>query len=93
MADPLKPHVLEEIDRSRALLIGLSGGGASVADSMARVVVAIRSVRPEAYVLIAGQIVREMPDAVRLMGADALATDAVHAELKLRVLAGFIERG
>ncbi|MDF1726751.1 MAG: cobalamin-dependent protein [Sulfitobacter sp.] len=64
--------VLKAIMASDHHLIGISGAGEHSLESLAKLVLAIRFVRPRAYVLVSGNIVNTSPDKLALMDLDSM---------------------
>ena len=66
-------ELIEEIRESKSLLIGLSAAGEHSLPVLAKLIVAIRVVRPECLILVSGNIVNVCNELVYLMTPDALA--------------------
>jgi len=64
-------ELIDRIAHSGHIIIGLSAGGKHALETLTRVILAIRVSAPDARVLVAGNIVNELPDQIRLTGVDA----------------------
>ncbi|WP_299737876.1 cobalamin-dependent protein [uncultured Roseobacter sp.] len=67
--------LLEAISQSHCRVIGLSAAGVHASAALARLVIALRISNPGARIFLSGQITREAPDLVPLMGLDGVASD------------------
>lgn len=68
-------ELVDTIGESDVPFIGLTSAGKSTALPLARLVVALRVRRPDAFILVSGHLVDEDPGLVDLSGADFTATD------------------
>ena len=68
-------QLVEKIDTSNQTIIGLSGSGRKSIEALARLIVAIRIHRPEAFVLVSGHVVEEEPELLAAAAPDAVAAD------------------
>lgn len=80
-------QLMDEIEHSDAQLIGLSASGAHALADLARLVMALRVSRPDAFIMIAGPVVSQAAEAVERIAADAVAADMDTAQRKMRLLA------
>ena len=81
-------ELIEEIRESKSLLIGLSAAGEHSLPVLAKLIVAIRVVRPECLILVSGNIVNVCNELVYLMTPDALALGYEEAEAEMSKLLG-----
>jgi methanogenic corrinoid protein MtbC1 len=72
-----RPHddVVEAVSRSPFRIFGVSAAGAHAAGALARLIVAVRIVRPDVHVLVSGPIVAKEPALLAALDADDLAAD------------------
>jgi methanogenic corrinoid protein MtbC1 len=84
--------LVDELVGSRCPLIGLSAGGRHSAELLARLIVALRILRPEALILVSGKIVDEAAELVAVMGADAVANDIPSARDAMDTLWNAVDR-
>ncbi|MBS0122867.1 cobalamin B12-binding domain-containing protein [Aestuariicoccus sp. KMU-90] len=87
-------QILAEIDRLACVVLGLSSGGESSAEALARLVLAVRAANPAIHVVISGQVVRDQPDFVRLLAPDsAVATVEEALAVMARLSGGDLRKG
>jgi methanogenic corrinoid protein MtbC1 len=67
--------LVDAVAASDRRLVGLSASGRRAGPALARLIVALRVARPDAFLLISGPIVAEAEDFVAALGADAAAAD------------------
>lgn len=72
-------EILEKINASEALVVGLSAHGAQSLGALVRLIAGIRVVDPSVYIIVSGHIVEEAKDLIALTGADSLAADIPEA--------------
>lgn len=79
-------ELIEEIAQSKSVLIGLSAAGEHSIPFLAKLIVAIRVVRPECLILVSGNIVNVCTELVDLMAPDAMAVEYEEAEAEMEQL-------
>ena len=79
-------ELIKEITQSKSVLIGLSAAGEHALPVLAKLIVAIRVVRPECLVLVSGNIVKDCSELVDLMTPDAVAIEYEEAEAEMSKL-------
>ena len=55
--------------------MGLSASGSNILEALARLIVALRVVKPGAFIMVSGNIVETERDTLRLLGVDGYAKD------------------
>jgi methanogenic corrinoid protein MtbC1 len=78
--------LIEDIANSPCVLIGLSAAGEHAIARLAKLIVAIRVVRPECLILVSGNIVNVSTEIVSLMAPDAMAIEYEEAEAEMESL-------
>jgi methanogenic corrinoid protein MtbC1 len=81
-------EIIETLTQSNHTLIGLSASRAGMTDALARLNVALRIAKPDAFILVSGQITEEEPDIAKIVDADCKADDMPTA---LALLEGVVE--
>ena len=83
-------ELIHEIERCDVPVIGISVSNPDSLAALARLVLAIRVVKPGAYVLLSGRLVWQAPDLLRPLDADALASDVDSAKRVLRLFSDML---
>lgn len=73
--------LVDVISRSPHTLVGLSAGGAHATVALARLIVALRISKPNALIMVSGQVVNEAYDAVSVMDVDGAENDFDRARI------------
>lgn len=68
-------ELVDEISQSDALIIGISAGGEHSLAALARLVVALRISKPQAFIVISGNMVDKMRVSIDLMDVDGRVSD------------------
>lgn len=84
--------LVEHATRSDVKLIGLSSGGSHSRVELAKLVVALRLARPDALLMVSGNIVNEEDDLVAVLGVDGVANSMPEARATLENLWGLLQR-
>ena len=79
MAGGSHDEILDRIERTRFLVLGLSSGGRRTAEALALLVHAVRAVDPEIFVIVSGGVVREAPELVDLAQPDSAVSTVEEA--------------
>jgi methanogenic corrinoid protein MtbC1 len=75
-------HAARVLRTCNHTIVGVSATRREQLGELARLIVSLRLSRPEAYVLVSGHIVTEVPDLLRVVDADAVA-DTVYAAIDI----------
>lgn len=75
--------LINKVVESGHILIGLSAAGTHALPALARLVLAIRVIRPDAAIMISGNIVREARQELTLMGVDGMSETFAEASALL----------
>ena len=67
--------LIEELAVSDQKIVGLSGSGSNSVHALARLVVALRMIKPDALIMVSGHIVATDDDTLNLLGIDGCAID------------------
>lgn len=67
-------EIMTRIAQVACLVLGLSSGGRSTAEALARLIHAVRVAYPSLYIIVSGRIVEEEPDFLDLIGPDSAVT-------------------
>lgn len=81
-------HLVAELVRAKAPLIGISAGGHHSMQALWRLVVALRIKAPTKAVFVSGQIAEEALEAIDLIGVDGVAEDITSARALMTELMG-----
>jgi methanogenic corrinoid protein MtbC1 len=87
--DASHDQIIEALSQSNHTVIGLSASRVAMIDALVRLNVALRIAKPNAYILVSGQITEEEPEIVRIVDADCKANDMPTA---LALLENAVER-
>lgn len=68
-------ELIEQIEKTSHVIIGLTAGGDHVIASLARLILAIRIHRPDVRILVSGNAVEQCQDLVAAMSPDGVAPD------------------
>lgn len=79
-------ELMQELAETNSAILGLSAAGSNGLESVIRVVAAVRVSNPHMQILLAGNIVEQQPDLLRLTGADAAAANFDEARVGLRAM-------
>lgn len=72
-------EILDRIERTRFLVLGLSSGGRRTAEALAVLIHAVRAVDPDIYIIVSGVIVKEAPELVSLVQPDSAVSTVEEA--------------
>lgn len=86
-------ELLSEIEGSDARLIGLSACASGALPALARLILSLRVVKPDAFILVGGRLVRRAPEMLEPLAADAVTSDVATAMQKLRLLSDLSDPG
>lgn len=88
----LHDELIAEIAQTDAAIIGISFGGEHSLSALARLVIAIRIVKPHTFVVVSGSMVDETRQAIELMDVDGLASDIDDAKHLMNALWDKVEQ-
>jgi methanogenic corrinoid protein MtbC1 len=71
MAGSTHGEIVDRIENSRFLVLGLSSGGRRTAEALALLIHAVRAVDPQIYIILSGALVRDEPDILNLARPDS----------------------
>lgn len=75
MVNAAHGEIVDRIESTRFLVLGLSSGGKRTAEALALVIHAVRAVDPDIFIIVSGLIVRQEPELLALAQPDsAVAT-------------------
>jgi methanogenic corrinoid protein MtbC1 len=70
MAGASHSAIIDRIESTRFLVLGLSSGGRRTAEALALLIHSVRAIDPQIYIIVSGVIVREEPDLLKMMQPD-----------------------
>lgn len=70
MLDAAHGEIIDRIEESQFLVLGLSSSGRRTAEALALLIHAVRAADPAIYIIVSGQIIQEEPDLVKLVQPD-----------------------
>ncbi len=85
-------HLIDQISKTDARVLGLSCGSPATAGALARVILAVRLMRPSLAILVSGQLVTSHSDLVSAVAPDAAVTSIDEAISEIERLTGPLER-
>ncbi len=84
--EPDPDSLAEDIRMTKPRIVGLSAGGEHSIPTLAKLIIGIRINSPATAVLVSGQVVKDSPELVRLMGPDATAFEFDEVEVEMERL-------